>query len=138
MNKILKKKENESVLRSFAWGNANAIERYEVTAQRQGVDYQDWHKVKTASKAFDKGGYLINVFRPDIMVITNWEAHESWLQQETLDILERHEIESHFWYYFLPSTQTHILWTAHPRWLSKNREFDNYIEFMVDFVNKKL
>ena len=136
--KTLKRRENEDILKSFAWGNANSIERYHVTAQKKGVTYEDWQLVKNASRLFDKGGHLVNVFRPHIMVILNWESHEDWLQSETIDKLERQEIDEHFWYYYLPTTQTHILWTAHPMWLAKNKDFDDYIKYLVDFIKQKL
>lgn len=129
--------DEEDLLRSFAWGNTNAIERYHVTAQKKGVEYSDWVEVKNASKVFDKAKYFIETFKPNIAVILNWDTSEEWLSDGLSDKVERKEIDDHFWYYNLPSTKTQVVWTAHPMWLCKNRDFDNYIEYLVDFVKKR-
>jgi hypothetical protein len=136
--KKVKRGKEEEILRSFAWGNTNSIESYGVTAEKKGVDYESWEKVKNASKCFDKARYLLDVLQPNIMVIVNWGASEEWLSDGLNEKLVGQEIDDHFWYYFLGSTQTHVLWTAHPTWLSKNRDFDDYIEYLVDFVKQKL
>jgi hypothetical protein len=47
--------ETEDILKSFAWGKTNSIGRYEVTAKKKGVDYNNWSTVKQASKCFDRG-----------------------------------------------------------------------------------
>jgi hypothetical protein len=133
----VKSGETEEILRSFAWGNTNSIERYEVTAQKKGVDYENWLAVKQASKCFDRGKYLLDVLQPQIMVILNWETNEEWLS-DGVENVARQEIDDHFWYYFLPTTQTHVIWTAHPTWLTKNRDFDNYIKYLANFVKQRL
>lgn len=136
--KKVKQGQEEDILRSFAWCNTNSIERYHVTAQKRGVDYESWLRVKKASKMFDKAQYLLDVLKPNIMVIENWETSETWLSEGLNENIIRQEIDDHLWYYFLPTTQTHILWTAHPTWLNKNRDFDNYIKYLVSFVKQKL
>lgn len=136
--KKLKRGEAENILKSFAWGNTNAIERYHITAEKKGVDFESWLKVKNASTCFDSGKYLLNVLRPQIMVILSWDTPEEWLSNGLSDTVTRYEIDDHFWYYFLPTTQTHVLWTAHPTWLAKNRDFDDYIKYLVDFVRQRL
>ena len=127
-----------NILRSFAWGNTNSIERYAVTAEKKGVDYQSWLTVKKASRCFDKAKHLLDVLKPNIMVIENWSTSETWLIDGLNGNFVRQKIDDHFWYYFLPTTQTHVLWTAHPNWLSKNRDFDDYIKYLVTFVKEKL
>lgn len=136
--KSLRRQEHKEILQSFAWANANAIERYQVTAQKNGVLEEDYKIFKRLSLPFDNGGYLISVFKPRLMMITNWSAHESWLQSQTVDLLVRQEISEYFWYYFLPSTQTHVLWTPHPVWLAKNEDFDQYIEYLVSFAKERI
>lgn len=136
--KKIKKRKEEDILRSFAWCNTNSIERYQVTAKKGGVDYENWLKVKNASKIFDKAKYLLDVLKPNIMVIESWETPETWLSEGLNQNLVKQEIDDHFWYYFLPTTQTHILWTAHPTWLNKNRHFNDYIKYLVSFAKQKL
>ena len=127
----------EDILRSFAWGNTNSIERYHVTAQKKGVEFENWVTVKNASKLLDRGKYLLDVLQPHIMVILNWSTEEEWLSAG-VDNVMRQEIEDHFWYYFLQATKTHVLWIAHPTWLAKNKDLDNYIKYLVDFVKQRL
>lgn len=135
--KDLKHGEEEDLLRSFVWGNTNAIERYKVTALKKDVQHADWQTVKNAGQVFDKGKHLLDIFEPRIAVILNWSTSEQWLTSGLHHKFEKQEIDDHFWYYYLPSTRTQVIWTAHPMWLCKNREFDNYIKFLVDFVKER-
>lgn len=135
--KKVKRGETEEILRSFAWGNTNSVERFHVTAQKNGVDFESWRTVKQASKCFDRGKHLLDVLQPHIMVILHWGTSEKWLSNGVENVA-RQEIDDHFWYYFLPTTNTHVLWTAHPMWLTKNKNLDDYIEYLVDFVKKRL
>jgi hypothetical protein len=133
----IKSGEAKDILKSFAWGNTNSIERYHITAEKNGVDYKNWLTVKQASKCFDNGKYLLDVLQPHIMVILNWETNEEWLIND-VDNVVKQEIDDHFWYYFLPTSNTHVLWTSHPTWISKNRVFDNYVKYLADFVKEKM
>ena len=72
------------------------------------------------------------------MVILNWDTNEEWLSENLLTPVNRQEIADHLWYYYLPDTKTHVLWTAHPTWLSKNTDFDNYSKHLVSFVKNKI
>lgn len=136
--KEVKDGKHDEILRSFAWGNTNSIERYEVSAKGNNVAFENWHVVKKASKKLDKAKYFLDLLKPNIMVILNWETKEEWLSEGLATPLNRQEIDDHFWYYYLPGTQTHVLWTAHPTWLSKNRNFDDYIKYLVSFVKEKM
>jgi hypothetical protein len=135
--KDLKSGKQEQILRSFAWGNTNAIERYSITAEGNGADYENWLKVKTASECFDHGKYLLNALHPHLMVILNWREEE-WLSEGINDTIKREEIKEYFWYYYLPTNKTHVIWTAHPTWLSKNLDFDEYVKYLVAFVKKRM
>jgi hypothetical protein len=136
--KEVKNGEHENILRSFAWGNTNSIERYHVTAKNNGVDYDSWLCVKNASKQLDGAKHILNILRPDIMVILNWGTNEEWLIKGLSTPVNRQEIDNHLWYYYLPDTKTHVLWTAHPTWLSKNKIFGKHIDDLVVFVKQKM
>ena len=136
--RALKRGENKDILRSFAWGNTNAIEGYEVTAQQKGVLHDDWLAVKEASKCFDQGKHLIEVLRPHLMIITDWDAPEGWLLDGLIDRAPRQELDEHLWYYFLPITKTHVLWTAHPRWLSQHPDLDTWSKKLVGFAKQRM
>jgi len=135
--KVVKRGGRDDILKSFAWGNTNAIERHHVTAAKNGVDVESWAVVKRASKIFDKSSLIINVMQPHLIVILNWETPEEWLTGE-FDNVVKEKIDDHLSYYYVGKTQTHILWTAHPTWLAKNRDFDEYIKYMVRFIKQKI
>jgi hypothetical protein len=135
--KQLKWGDNEEILRSFAWGNTNSIEGFSVTAEKKGVKHENWLAVKQASKRFDKGKYILETLQPHIMVVMSWHTPEDWLCDGIDDFL-KDEIDDYFWYYFIANSETHVLWTAHPTWLSKNVDFDEHINTMVNFAKSKL
>jgi hypothetical protein len=135
--KKVKQGETEEILKSFAWGNTNSIERYEVTAKEKGVAYENWLTVKEASKCFDRGKYLLDILQPHLMVILNWDTSEEWLING-VDNFSKEEVDEHFWYYFIPTTKTHVIWTAHPTWLAKNTDFDSNIKYLVNFIKQRL
>ena len=133
---ILKNKEKEDILTSFSWCNINSIERFEVTSEGNGANYENWSVLKEASKVFDNGKLILNSLKPDILIILHWADDESWLFGNS-DI-KPEVIEDHLWYYFIENTQTHVIWTAHPRWLNMNKEFDNFIETCVNVIKQKI
>lgn len=135
--KKVKRGETEEILKSFAWGNTNSIERYHVTAKEKGVAYENWLTVKEASKCFDRGKYLLDILQPHLMVILNWDTSEEWLING-VDNFSKEEVDEHFWYYFIPTTKTHVIWTAHPTWLAKNTDFDSNIKYLVDFIRQRM
>lgn len=113
--RTLRDGENESILRSFAWGNTNAIERYERTAKGKEVSAENYAVVKEASRCFDRASHLLEVLQPDVLVLTYWYADEWW--DDGLSSLDW-EKDEYLWQCTSPETQTLILWTAHPRYLS--------------------
>jgi hypothetical protein len=134
----LKFTDNENfknLLESFIWGNTNSMERYETSAKGEGALYNDWEHIKKASKIFDTASYVLNICKPDILLIMNWNEDEYWLTGK--EKIEHFVIDSHHWYYKIKNT--HVYWLPHPRYTSSNGiGFDKSIELIVnDYESRK-
>ena len=61
--------KHPELLRSFVWANANSIERYSVSAEKNNASYDSWKKVKQASLPFDNLNHIINTANPKVVFI---------------------------------------------------------------------
>ena len=104
---------------SFVWGNTNAIEKYD-NVKDSGVKEEDYDIVKNYSRIFDSADHVLKPIRPNVLIVLNWSEAEEWLTkfEDKSDVL-RIELDTHLLYYYIRSSNTHVFWTAHPRWLSK-------------------
>ncbi len=132
VNDLYAKKYPE-ILTSFIWGNTNSYERYGVTAQDNGVDINTYKSIKKASKRFDSASHLLNVVQPKVLIILNWGESERWLSTQKV---KHKEIGNHLWYYYLEDTDTHVFWTAHPRWLAINVGFKTQAQLICQEIEK--
>jgi len=123
------------LLKTFIWGNTNSIERYEISAQPNGVDFSAWLKVKNASKIFDTAAHILDTCPPDILLVLNWSESEDWLGKGR--IYEKDELDDHLFHIYLKETDTHVYWLAHPRWLAINIGFENSINKIIEDINKR-
>jgi hypothetical protein len=131
----LQKPPYKNILRSFIWGNTNSLERYEVSAKANNVNKDCWEKIKTASKIFDSAKYILDTCSPNILIITNWQQEESWLVGN--NTCEHKVLDDHLWYYYLPNSNTHVYWLAHPGWLARNGKFESSITTIINDLNSK-
>lgn len=105
---------HNEILSSFVWANIDSIERFQVTAEKLGCNYEDWVKVKNASKRFDNFESLIEIYEPDIIFIEHWDADEAMLHVNIK--YEKEEIlNENLWYYQTLNKKTEIFWLPHPR-----------------------
>lgn len=120
------------IIQSIIWGNTNSIERYCVSAEKEGVSAEVYEKVKKASKIFDGASHIISSVNPRVIIVLNWSEAEEWLVSfaKRTNVLKL-ELNNHFTYYYLRNSNTHIFWTAHPRWLSMNIGFQEQIELII-------
>lgn len=102
------------ILSSFAWANTDSIERFEVTAQNLGANYQDWLRLKAASRIFDDFKFIIEILEPDLVILMNWDQTEEWLLNG-LKIIYESEPQEFLWYYECDEPKMHLFWTSHPR-----------------------
>jgi len=127
--------ERPDILSSFAWANESSVERFHVSAQKGGAQSKDWQAVKDASAVLDGGDNVVQALHPHLMVILNWGCDENWLIEPYSDG-EPVKVDDHLLYYFLPGCRTHVIWTAHPRYL--NPRFPTYAERCAQLAREKL
>lgn len=114
--------EYKRLLNDFGWGNTNCIEIQKSLENRDvwnSLDKDVYSKVKQKSISIDKLIHTIKAFRPDLVFIFNWGCNEK-LFLEGLEYEEtKHTLlNGKLYTYFLPKTNTKVIWTTHPRSLS--------------------
>ena len=111
-----------AIMSSFVWGNANAIERYEVTAKKKKVNIKVWKAVKEASKPFDCINHLINATHPEVVFITYKAVEKDYISKDKDDLSEKMEYDINgkkiiFRHYILRNQNTHVYVLPHPTWI---------------------
>lgn len=136
--KELKRKKFPAILKSFVWGNLDSIERFEAKKNRSATR-EDYDKVKQASKTLDRFDILLDVFRPNIVVILCKKIDEKKLFSNISKYLGPEEIEENLLkYYYVEDTNTHIYCTHHPISLSfKGINFNDFIFRIIRDMNNK-
>lgn len=128
--KELKTKKHLIPLQSFAWGNVDSIERWEV-AKRPNANIEDYRIVKHTSKIFDEFNLLVKTLEPKIVLLLRWNASEKWLLKDVKEY-ERVKLNEYLWYYNLRETNTHIYWSPHPGYLARMRV--NFNDFILQIL----
>ena len=104
----------EDMLSSIAWANTDSIERYHVTAQSNGVTFEDWQRVKDASKIFDRPPLVFNTLNPNLVILMNWGQDETQLFKKMEIEYELKMRPDYLWYYKFKKPDMHLFWTKHP------------------------
>ena len=132
-------KNNEDfryILKTFIWGNTNSLEAYDVTAKSKGVDIKNWELIKKESKILDRPKYIIDSYKPNLLIILNWSENEKWLTDDYK--VEGKSIGDHLTYYYIEEKEIDVYWLAHPRWISANQGFENVINsILLDLQERK-
>ena len=124
-----------SLIKSIIWGNTNSIEKYEgLQAEANGVPLDVYQRIKDESRIFDNPNHLVKIAKPRVIIGLNWNEGEDWFVKETTDV-HYYQINSHIFYYYMRSTNTHIFQTHHPRSLYIRYGFNEIIEELLSFFN---
>lgn len=123
----------ENLLESFIWSETNSMERYKVSAQPEGAEYADWEKAKSASAIFDKASYVLDICKPDIMIVMDWAKDESWLTGGAKT--EHEELFKYHWHYKIGGAN--VYWLAHPRYLAVQVGFEQSIAIVLQDLGKR-
>ena len=133
--KLLRSEEKyQYILKTFIWGNTNSIERYEVTAKPNGVDFQNWEVIKGKSRIFDTAKHILDTCRPDVVLMLNWGESSDWLDVKDVKLTR---VADHIEYAFLKDTGTHFYKLPHPRWIAPNMGFEKNIDIVINDLLKK-
>lgn len=152
-NKLISDKDDtnlRSILKSFVWGNSNAIERFEVSSKGDGADPTAWMAVKEASKKFDDLNHIINSCAPKVVFIIYSGANEDYILNETTlshiygegfsqrkNRLKLHNEEPRYDYYYLRNSSTHVFHLPHPTWMGvfSGIGIDTYIDSILKDID---
>ena len=122
--------------------NANSIERYSVTAEKENADPDSWKIVKEASKAFDDLNHVLRIANPKVVFILSSNTKREYylnLQDYGLnvenaqDYLKLTNTDLNYQYFYRRDTGTHIFHLYHPTYigLHSGRSIDDYIESII-------
>lgn len=133
-------KEYLEHINDFGWGNTNAIEIQKSLENQevwQSLDKEKYWAVKEKSKPLDKVVHTIQAYKPDLVFIFNWDCDKT-LFLEGLNYTEKKYdfVKNHFQTYYLPDTDTTIVWTLHPtaaRWQGYGT--DEMIDEIIGYLN---
>lgn len=133
--KRLKRQEEEIPLRSFFWANVNAVERFEVSPQENGVAWETWRKVKDAAENhLDSFRTILDVFAPHVVFIMNWDPGDHFLDFP----IQWDEFGNHLAYAYDEVSGCHLLATAHPTWLNQNNLYEETIFGIIQKAKAEL
>ena len=144
---IVNPQKYPDLLKSFIWANTNSIERYEVTACKEGADKSSWLKVKEASKILDNLNHIINVAKPHVVFILYKDADENFFLKEGIctkaygvntddrkNYLRIDDKELGYSYYYRRDSDTHIFHMPHPRYFGLKYGFEKYISSILEKI----
>ena len=123
------------LIHSFIWGNTNSIEQYGIQAQDNDVAPEVYKTIKQESRIFDESGHLIEITKPNIIIVLNWSEETDWFVKKKTDF-NYYRINDHIFYYYKRSTQTHIFQTHHPRSIALRFGFNAIIEELFEQFEK--
>ncbi len=139
---------SRSILKSIIWCNSNAIERFGVTCEHNGVDINVWNAVKRASKKFDDLIRVVNFCAPKVIFVLCKAAEEYIVNDEEIsriygvdakqknNVLKLKHENPQYTYYYLRNSLTHVFLLPHPRWMGQFSGYgqDAYIDTLIESI----
>jgi len=119
------------LIHSFIWGNTNSIERYDIQAKDNDVEPAVYDAIKNASLLFDDSDHLIEIAKPKVVIVLNWNEGTDWFVSDKTDY-NYYKINDHLFYYYKRSTQTHIFQTHHPRSIAMRFGFESVVNELLE------
>jgi len=109
---VMKHGACKEILRSFAWGNANAVEVWKSTPHRSGVTFQTWQAAYNAGTKFNRISHLVEVLSPNVIIIT-WKEMNPKTYFEGI-AFEKVDSENSVVHYRFPNEEIDIFHCPHP------------------------
>lgn len=136
--KDVREGRHPELIKSIIWGNTHAIERYEVSAISQDVLQETHSKIEEASRIFNNGMNMIEIAKPNVVIILNQTEkiyNPDWITSDKTD--EGYlKLDNVLEYRYIRSTRTHIFWTHHPRSLYANKLAQQYIDKIIECIRE--
>lgn len=148
-DQLVNDKENaniRSILKSFVWGNSNAIERYEVSSKWEGAEFASWEAVKNASRKIDDLNHIINSCAPKVVFIVYSGLDKKFIMNKTTlssifgnhyghkrNVLMLKNEDMNYMYYYLRDSSTHVFHLPHPRWMGQfsGHKIEGYVDSLI-------
>ena len=139
------------LLTSFVWGNTNSIERYDISAECNGVDYKTWEVVKKASTCFDSINNIVKSVNPKLFFVLNSSVDNDYIQNDDavrafgIPVENKKNVmrltvdeERKIVYYYLRDDNVHIISMPHPTWMGLYSGFgiDSYVDIVIDLIHE--
>ena len=119
------------LIHSFILGNTNSIEKYDIQAKYFEVKPAVYDSIKEASLVFDDSDHLIEIAKPKVVIVLNWNEGTDWFVSDKIDY-NYYKINEHLFYYYKRSTQTHIFQTHHPRSIAMRFGFNSVVNELLE------
>lgn len=140
--------KHSDILKSFVWANSNAIERFEVTAEKAGANREIWNKVKEASLVFDNLNHVINVAKPNIVFMLYsgipdkffMDLNKGYMGLQFSDkqtYFKQQNLELKYRYYYRRDSNTHIFCLPHPTYMGlySGKSIMEYIHSVIKDIH---
>lgn len=117
---VMKNGGLKEVLDSFAWAEANAVELFK--GEWKGVPRDYWEKVQAAGKRFDGIHHLVEVLKPNVVIVLyKGLKEEDYFHGYDYEKVSRNGRFTHF---RLPTAKLDVLHMPHPRSMGYNEKAD--------------
>lgn len=116
--------EEYQVIEEMGYGNLNSIE-HDRTLQniKVGTDKTCWEMIqdkvkfrqlRRVSRGLDRIKHILDAYRPDLMIILNWEDRMGIFQGLEVKEIKEYYIEKLRAVYEIPEYGTKVIWSNHP------------------------
>lgn len=139
-------KSNDIITQSFAWGNCNIFQKLVSDNIKDSSIYNEVNEKVTQESRFRILKYMIDSFKPDIIIILNWKEDVSFIGEcinkktyvgdISKDIEKDKKVKIE--YYHLKDGQ-HVFWTYHPTGIRRCGEtIDKWVDALYEFMKQEV
>ena len=120
------------ILNSIAWGNANAIEFFESSAQKRGVPEQFWNQVRLAGEPLNRFQHVVQTLSPHVAILLHKGLNSAtYFGEYQVEKISQQEGITH---YRLPQIQVDVFHVPHPVNMKFNQGADHYCTKLAELL----
>ena len=120
------------ILNSIAWGNANAIEFFESSAQKKGVPEQFWNQVRVAGEPLNRFQHVVQTLAPRVVVLLHQGLNSATYFGEYR--LEKVSQQDGITHYQLPEIQIDVFQMPHPVSMKFHQGADHFCTKLAELL----